>query len=452
MKLKILFLVLITISLNLISNAYSQAEKRKTPFFGIEENFLKEDEIASLSNEDIKNLGVKICRTIGKPFYWGDIEPKKGKFDFSVTDKVVEQASDAKVYLLATIFASANWDNRIFREPQIREAHRIPGDWQAYESFLKELAERYDGDDNFGAYPVSDELKIKIKKRPIIYWEIENEVDDPRACGFFGSLEDYVELLKHSYRALKEVSPNSCVLVSAPKEKIKKFYRELFLLGADKYFDVYNIHGSIEEMKEVMGDKIKPIWVTESGPSNPFFSAGYNEEYKEILRKKYGFVLNPENNYKRDSPAVNMAKNAIQSAMLGASAVFICSVPEWEKYSFKKSQLGSEKDFFEGHLLYKDGRKTPCYYALKTLVEELEYFDKVQALEAPKGIYAYKFIFGDKEPVSVYFLSPSEAESSEVSIEAKEYSVKDLFGNISLKKSESLKLKRDNVYFVKTKN
>ena len=51
------------------------------PFFGIEEDFDKSNDIVSLTSEDLRDLGVKIVRTHGGLFVWDSIEPRRGKFD-----------------------------------------------------------------------------------------------------------------------------------------------------------------------------------------------------------------------------------------------------------------------------------------------------------------------------------------------------------------------------------
>jgi len=404
------------------------------PFFGIEEDFDKSNDIVSLSWKDMRDLGVKIVRTHGGPFVWDSIEPRKGVFDFTTTDEAVREAFRSGVSIIASLWPYAMWDQGNKKECKVSgriDAMRgripdyrcKPQDMKAYRSFLRELVERYDGDDDFGSYPISDEMKEVIRRNPVIYWEIDNEVDagDDReyARFFVGTLEDYVDLLKNSYEAIKEACEECKVIVAAPAGSIRDYYSRLFALGARDYFDIYNLHGPIRELKETIGTLDKPVFITEGG--------GKGKEGAEL------------------------AKEAIMLASEGVSSAMWSMVPDWPKYHTKDigGDPEKEKEFFKGYLLSKDGSKTPTYYALRTLANELEHFNAVEPVMVGIGVSGFKFHFERKNPVYVLFVNELGGTRETVHIDFDKFTVKDLWGVERVMENESLTLKKDNVYFVK---
>lgn len=434
----------------------AQAREGNNPFFGIEEDFIQENDIVSLSTKDLKELGVQIARTHGGPFAWGNIEKKEGEFDFSLTDRVVGEASDAGIYLFACLWPYAEWDQGHIKRNwasgridvmrgRIPDCRGKPQDLESYQKFVKELAERYDGDGDFGNFPISEEIKRKIRKRPVIYWEICNEPecgDNYEAAKFFcGDLRDYFITLKNSYLAIKEACPNATVVIAAPaRGNTQWYYRELLGYGANNYCDAYNLHDRIDTLKPLIRGKEKPIWLSEAGGG-----AFIPKEPKEDLRSKEKF----KREFKSTNPrmaAVNMAKTGIYSAAEGASFVTLNMAPDWCKYNTKKGSPGGQKEFFNDHLLYKNGSKSDSFYALQTLVKELEYFDRAERIEAPEGVAAFKFEFSDKNPVYVYLLETNQPRRITVNSGAK---ITDLFGQKPAVEENSLLLERENIYFAR---
>jgi len=413
------------------------------PFFGIGEDFNKSNDVASLTSDDLRELGTKMIKIeMQEAFIWDFIEPSKGEFDFTLTDAVVSEASDSGVSVSPILWPYALWDQGDKEEckaaelgtmPEIMPKYRCkPQDMEAYKYFLKEFVERYDDDDDFGSYPIDESLKSKIRQNPIIYWRIidEPDVGDDVTVErqFEGTLDDYFDLLKNSYEAIKDACEECQVVIAPPVESIEGYYSHLLSLGAGDYFDIYNMKALITELEEIAGPLDKPV----------FADAGGTDE-------------------------VDMARRAILLAADGFSSVGLTAVPDWEKYNRKVGGgMETEAEFFKGYLLFKDGSKTPMYYALQILVTELEYFKSVEPFEAGvDGVTGFKFYFEDKGPVYAFFIGDSQTyniwpvgpesplgnEEETVSLDFEQFLVKDIYGNEEIK-SNSFTLKRDNVYFV----
>ncbi len=227
------------------------------------------------------------------PFNRYFIEKVKGVYDFTTCDEGVRKALSFGAEVVATIWPYAGWDEEAYKD---REGYGMatgdgpfatvlppsrfkPYDMEAYKDFVRALVERYDGDG------IDDMPGLE---RPIKYWEVLNEPEAQGKpdetgrikCFFQGSGEEYYELLKATYEAIKEADPEAKVILGAPaslKDKgAVKWWEEFFAAGGGMYFDIAAVHSygdeegdfNVGEMKELM-EKYgveKPIWVTEVGP------------------------------------------------------------------------------------------------------------------------------------------------------------------------------------------
>jgi len=233
--------------------------------------------------ETVKKIKAGWIRPHPGSFVWGFIEKSKGNYDFSITDNFVKTAQKNNVAILATIWPFAEWDQKTCRPKtcqvsledqfyfELPKSRCAPCNMENYKQFLKKLVERYDGDG------INDMPGLKI---PIKYYEILNEPEmrEPFLTFFKGTEKEYVEILKASFEAIKEVCPDCKVLhggVAGVEPKMISFWSKVFDLGAEKYFDIANIHFinfgdrntlNVRPFKDLLERKKikKPIWVTEA--------------------------------------------------------------------------------------------------------------------------------------------------------------------------------------------
>lgn len=112
-------------------------------------------------------------------------------------------------------------------------------------------------------------------------WEIENE---PNAGHAAVPPAEYVEFLKVSYKAFKEVDPDCIVVGGAGCPGFLNYYEKVYKAGGAKYFDVLSLHNygfdpiksfkekrlikrAIEQLKKYRGEVV-PVWNSESGFQN----------------------------------------------------------------------------------------------------------------------------------------------------------------------------------------
>lgn len=222
-------------------------------------------------------------------FYWNDVEPEQGEFDWEFADSFITEHLEKTECLLVVIFPFTNWDQDACHGDEYKADYTkekggsvkvgAPCDMEAYKSYLTALVERYDGDG------VNDMPGLII---PVKYWEICNE---PSMQGgvtggmgeelkfFVGTSEEYIEILKASYETIKEADPDAMVLhagIAGMDQTFVDFWDPIYAADIGDYFDIANVHtiSTDENREDLYMDKYltflgkygledKPIWITE---------------------------------------------------------------------------------------------------------------------------------------------------------------------------------------------
>ena len=243
----------------------------------------------------VKALKEAGCSMVRMDFYWNDIEPRKGKFNFDRYDFIVNLLSQNNIRILAILGYSSEWASKKWNMP--------PTNDKDFANYSKKVVTRY---------------KNKVK-----YWEIWNEPDSETYWQPQDGMKRYGQLLKTTYIAIKEVDPSAKVVLGGLTVRgyfsLKNLYREI---GRD-YFDIVNIHPFVDPLannymkqikilykniKKLMvsyGDVDKKIWFTEIGcPGVSTFSKGSNSwwlgsspsDYKQsvFLRDVYQEIVKLE--------------------------------------------------------------------------------------------------------------------------------------------------------------
>lgn len=232
------------------------------------------------------------------PAVWDMMQNKEAEtIDFTNMDMTVKAAQTYGINLLITIWPFADWDqlkrsnasacqissddeflaknDKKGRDSYLPLYRCNPYDWTAYESFVKAVVERYDGDE------VGDMPGLEY---PTKYWEVMNEPDLEGGMGLDFYKQDntaYAELLKNTYQAIKEADSTAQVLIAGAAgadTRFLNFYENMFKADATlkNYFDIANIHCisndqtsnsfnvvSYKQMLDRQGID-QPIWVTEA--------------------------------------------------------------------------------------------------------------------------------------------------------------------------------------------
>lgn len=200
-----------------------------------------------------KELGIGWVR---EGFYWENIEPQKGKWEFEGTDSLVEQAQAQGLEVLPLLGYTAPWsastDQEIFSPPQ-RTA-----DWKEY---VERIVARY------SAPPFN-----------LRYFQIWNE-PTRQAKFWYGSDTEFVDTIY--LPAAQIIRRHKCYVVFGgwpASNSLQEFDRVLEYHDAWRWTDFLDIH--YEALLEwqylydrwVKSGKCKGVWETELGfTSNPDF-------------------------------------------------------------------------------------------------------------------------------------------------------------------------------------
>jgi len=332
-------------------------------------------EIASQKIPYFTELGIKWVRLhpgIFATFGWSGVDPDHNgrDLDFSKQDALVRLAQENDIHLFAGISplpTDREWLNA--------ETY-IPENKDAYFSYIKQLVERYDGDG------IDDMPGLKY---PIKYWQLENEPDlhnrvrRARGNPGFCRPQEYFEVLKLTYQAVKEADSNAWLILNVVgvgqnmgRTSIE-YLEKLNKLGAKNYYDIFSYHlypqsyhtsvlkNSLFKFRQLIGEK--PIWITESGINGKL---GESEEKQATwIIKDYVFHLS------------HGVKKVVWLTLTDMSP----NVPERAvaKYS--------------GLLTFRPKTSKLSYYTYKKMVELLEGSDweNIQIIQEKDGIYIYKF-------------------------------------------------------------
>ncbi|RJQ31855.1 MAG: hypothetical protein C4562_05290 [Actinobacteria bacterium] len=314
-------------------NIPADIDKQKFGFLGSEEG---------MANV-IKENGASWQRPHPGPFLWDSMQSEKDQeIIFDKTDRIVTEAQEIKLGTLATLWPFAEWDQK--RKPNADKykvsendefmpntkegrgdylpLHRSnPGDWQAYEKWVKVVVERYDGDGK------QDMPGLEI---PVKYWEVMNEPDldspepDPRLDFYTEDATAYASLLIKTSKAIKSADPDAKVLIAGAaggNERFLSFYRGVFQNKETvSHFDIANVHCisndshdsfNVEPYTKLLKSfgLNKSVWVTEAEAfisDDPDINATQTyESTKKALRlgaKKIFFTRYEFENMKMEQP------------------------------------------------------------------------------------------------------------------------------------------------------
>lgn len=256
---------------------------------------------------------------------WVDMEPTKGKIDWTYLDKVVDTANKQGVQIMMSVTAAPLWSRP---SGSTAATDGPPSDPKLFADFLTSLATRYKG--------------------KVTAYEIWNEQNSNREwAGPTGvSAKEYVALLKVSHAAVKAADPSALVVTGAPtpagdvpggSRDDVAYFREMYEAGMKGYFDAVGVHASgfnnapeldpadnavltrsgqfhnhrsfyfrnfefYRKIMEEQGDAAKPLWFTEFGWASGDAASewGYAKEISEQAQADYlvkAFQIGKERGY-----------------------------------------------------------------------------------------------------------------------------------------------------------
>jgi len=212
-----------------------------------------------------------VVGTLRIPFYWYEVEPRPGVYDFAGLDGVVGEAADRGIAVLPFVYGSPRWATGREAAPPLQGKAQA-----AWQGMLRRLVHRYGPGGGF--------WRGRERRLPIHRWQIWNE---PNFLLFWRprpSPHDYAALLKASASAIRAADPGATVIAAgvAPVEggiSPWSFLRRLYQQpGVRAAFDVLALHPyaphvswiatEIRFVRKLMaeaGDANTPLQLTEIG-------------------------------------------------------------------------------------------------------------------------------------------------------------------------------------------
>jgi hypothetical protein len=206
-----------------------KALRMNSPEYGMQAFVWWRPEVASRDMQVVRDAGFGWVKV---NFGWRDIEGAgKGQFDWSRTDRIVQQAGEVGIDLIVRVDHQPEWAGGGY------PVNGPPNNPQDLASFFSALAKRYQG-------------RIRA-------YEVWNEPNLSREWG--GKLPDpvgYVALLKQCYRAIKAADPNAMVISAGlsptgswdETARWDEWYLETMYVAMNGnstgYFDVLGAHGA----------------------------------------------------------------------------------------------------------------------------------------------------------------------------------------------------------------
>ncbi|MGV9669293.1 hypothetical protein ACWDPV_01700 [Gordonia sp. NPDC003504] len=192
---------------------------------------------------------------------WSTIERVRGRYDWSVPDRVIGAARRHHLTVLSNVLTTPEWA----RGGAPLGIYAPPADPATLGAFMKAFIKRYPD---------------------VTHHEIWNEPNLPL---FWGAQApnpvQYTAVLRAAYRSIKSVQPGSTVVAAglSPNAGAPGFVSSMYAAGAGRYFDALAMHpyvfprgigakpngwSEVQQIRNIMvrhGDSRRKIWLTELG-------------------------------------------------------------------------------------------------------------------------------------------------------------------------------------------
>ncbi|MEA2169048.1 MAG: polysaccharide biosynthesis protein PslG [Solirubrobacteraceae bacterium] len=244
-------LLLLTLAACLVFTAGAHAAKLPPGYVGMQVDGPLIDGGTDLDKQIVRMRKTGV-RSVRFSIYWSDEQPyatmadvpaaKRARFvdvggvptDFSDTDKLVGAAAAQRLRILPVVLRAPVWARA---DPDKEYSPPSASGRAAYAAFLKALIERYGPGGTF--LKANDYLPSGV----IHDWQVWNEPNGP----FFWNVDtdgsqQYVDLLKAAYPAVKAADPKAQVIAAGLFGKSWAYLRKLYKQGAKGFFDAVAIH------------------------------------------------------------------------------------------------------------------------------------------------------------------------------------------------------------------
>ena len=325
---------------------------------------------------------------------WSHMEPKPGEFQWDDVDKVIGQYEAHGIQIQALFSGTPAWALKdkeagaAARERGEKTESRAP-DPQAWETFTGQYAARFRG--------------------RVAYYEIWNE---PDLEFWTGTDDEYLELLRGAYRAIKAADPRAVVMTGGfagggQTDRLKPAILERTLTEARDSFDViaYHRHGFFKDFAKEIQEKLLSLRERTGNAAKPLYFTETAMDSRKGLRHQ----------------AETLVKKISFTSSLGAIA------HTW--FNLHDASTGSLKSGYSYGLLSSDGEPKTSFAAYNTLTGLLRGKTPMARLATAEGVWALPFQ-GEKETIVVCWREDDKAPAElRLQTDARGAETVDIMGN-----------------------
>jgi O-antigen ligase len=202
-----------------------------------------DDETLDALLADLSRRGVRWVR---QEFRWSEIEPERGRFDWSASDRIFSAAARHGISVLPVLWTTPAWaraPSASAEFPPIETAP--PADVDDYARFVRAFAERYDARRETQD---AESSSVSRPPSPIFAYQIWDEPNLSAAWG--NALIDptyYLQMLRAARHAIREVNPHARIMLAGLAPTVEQsnvnlapqtFLLKLYQLGGHEAFDI----------------------------------------------------------------------------------------------------------------------------------------------------------------------------------------------------------------------
>jgi hypothetical protein len=345
----------------------------------------------------MKEAGASTVRFMSRwgGLHWGQVESKKGMFDWSIPDRYYLKAKENGLDIFINVYPDApKWDS------DSEYAQEYPNDMEEYLKFIKTAAERYDGDgieDAPGSPKVNTwEILVELERN---YWATE-EASKGGKKWWGGTPEEYADLFVKTHAAIKSASPDAVIMtyganmpanikkggvdaITKPVLKeIKRLTKDMpdfSFIYAIHYYNTRDLNAYVEtieytrNMLDEHGFENTPIAITDMAP-----------------------FLSRNDSLKEQKLAQSIVKTYVVGFAHGMKKIIWAQLSDGLEYG-KRFEAGliSTPSMGPGDMTHY---KNLGFYTYELMVDKLEGIDwgNIQTVQESDGIYIYKFTKSNK--------------------------------------------------------
>jgi len=338
----------------------------------------------------LKRLNIKWVR---QGLRWEYVETRKGKFNWKITDIIINECYENGINICALLLGSN------ISDPRTGSVEAIMG----FSNFVSKLTSRY---------------KEKIK-----YWQVWNEPDLRGAWPGGPNAENYTKLLKACYAVIKKADPSSQVMTAGlvgGKRNNFWFLTSIYENIGKGHFDIVAIHpytGSDPPEKDnALENKLKSVM-------NRLFRAG--DAHKKIYISEIGWSTSTGSD-KRNVSLTDQAGFLVRSYIIALSKPNVKRI-FWHCFR----NYGMEPKAHQQHygLINNDFTPKPAAIAYLNMINQigrLRYVGRLD-LEAPFRGY----VFGNKNRKTWVLWSSGAPKVLKLPINDKFALLTDIMGNMN---------------------